>query len=154
MNDQAAAVLPVQTPCIGICSTVFGDKVCRGCKRYTEEIVEWNAYSQAQKQAVDDRLQSHLLQILGGKFIVQDADKFQRALQDNNIRYIAARPPLCWVNDLLRTRIVEEQPLETFGLALHKSLTGMAIADIRHELDSELYTLSQAHHQRYIAVGE
>lgn len=152
MNDQTAAVLPVQTPCIGICSTVFGDKVCRGCKRYMEEIVEWNAYSHEQKQAVDERLQSHLLQILSGRFIVQDVAKFERALQANNVRYIKARPPLCWVNDLLRTRVIEEQPLAAFGLALDSSVAALSLAKIRQDLDDELYTLSQAHYQRYIAV--
>ncbi|HBZ99754.1 MAG TPA: DUF1289 domain-containing protein, partial [Pseudomonas sp.] len=23
----------IKTPCIGLCSTVYGDVVCRGCKR-------------------------------------------------------------------------------------------------------------------------
>lgn len=154
MNDRTTAILPVKTPCIGICSTVFGDKVCRGCKRYSDEIVEWNAYTQPQKQAVDDRLQAHLLQILDGKIIVKDADKFQRLLGEHNIRYLTARPPLCWVNDLLRTRIAEELPLADFGLALTTDAAGMSIADLRQTLDNELYDLSQAHYQRYIAVGD
>ncbi len=154
MNKQTASKLPVQTPCIGLCSTVFGDKVCRGCKRYTEEIVGWNAYSQTEKQAIDDRLQQHLQQILATRFVVNDADKFERALQDNNIRYIKARSPLCWVNDLLRTNVVESEPLENFGLSVVAGLEGQALADIRQQLDTELYALSEAHYQRYIAVGE
>ncbi|MEO1955257.1 MAG: DUF1289 domain-containing protein, partial [Gammaproteobacteria bacterium] len=35
----------VKTPCIGVCSTVFGDEVCRGCKRFQNEVIEWNSYN-------------------------------------------------------------------------------------------------------------
>lgn len=51
MNEDAAAtrLLPVtmkdlRTPCIGICSTTsLGDRVCRGCKRYAAEVIDWNS---------------------------------------------------------------------------------------------------------------
>ena len=33
------------TPCLGICSTTFGDEVCKGCKRFAHEIVSWTKYS-------------------------------------------------------------------------------------------------------------
>ncbi|MEM9624509.1 MAG: DUF1289 domain-containing protein, partial [Pseudomonadota bacterium] len=36
--------LTKRTPCVGICSTTYGDLVCRGCKRFAHEIVQWNAY--------------------------------------------------------------------------------------------------------------
>ncbi len=45
-----------RTPCIGICSTTYGDLVCRGCKRFAHEIVQWNAFEPAQRQAVWQRL--------------------------------------------------------------------------------------------------
>ena len=42
----------IKTPCIGICSTVFGDEVCRGCKRFQHEVITWNAYSDHEKEQV------------------------------------------------------------------------------------------------------
>ncbi len=45
-----------RTPCIGICSTTYGDLVCRGCKRFAHEIVQWNAFEHDQRQAVWQRL--------------------------------------------------------------------------------------------------
>ena len=45
-----------RTPCIGICSTTYGDLVCRGCKRFAHEIVGWNGYDRGQRGAVWDRL--------------------------------------------------------------------------------------------------
>jgi uncharacterized protein len=47
-----------RTPCVGICSTTYGDLVCRGCKRFSHEIVQWNAFDADQRRAVWDRLLS------------------------------------------------------------------------------------------------
>ena len=46
----------VRTPCVGLCSTTFGDLVCRGCKRWSHEIVGWNGFDDAQKAQVVARL--------------------------------------------------------------------------------------------------
>lgn len=45
-----------RTPCIGTCSTTYGDLICRGCKRYAHEIVQWNGYDAEQREAVWQRL--------------------------------------------------------------------------------------------------
>ena len=45
-----------QTPCIGICSTTYGDLICRGCKRFAHEVTGWNGYADPQRAAVWGRL--------------------------------------------------------------------------------------------------
>lgn len=45
-----------RTPCVGICSTTYGDLVCRGCKRFAHEIVQWNGFDESQRSAVWQRL--------------------------------------------------------------------------------------------------
>jgi predicted Fe-S protein YdhL (DUF1289 family) len=45
-----------RTPCVGICSTTYGDLVCRGCKRFAHEIVMWNSFADAQRETVWERL--------------------------------------------------------------------------------------------------
>ncbi|MFC6052442.1 hypothetical protein A6M14_02095 [Acinetobacter sp. Ac_877] len=52
------------TPCAGRCSTVFGDSVCRGCRRFNHEVIKWNTYSIDQQTAVWRRLDLQLDQIL------------------------------------------------------------------------------------------
>ncbi|MCZ6708751.1 MAG: DUF1289 domain-containing protein, partial [Gammaproteobacteria bacterium] len=47
---------PRSTPCVGICSTTFGDLVCRGCKRFAHEVVQWNGFEPAQQAIVWARL--------------------------------------------------------------------------------------------------
>ncbi|MCT8089018.1 DUF1289 domain-containing protein [Acinetobacter sp. C_4_1] len=52
------------TPCAGRCSTVFGDSVCRGCRRFNHEVIKWNTYTAEQHIAIWRRLDSQLDQIL------------------------------------------------------------------------------------------
>ena len=52
------------TPCAGRCSTVFGDSVCRGCRRFNHEVIKWNSYTPEQHSAVWKRLDAQLDQIL------------------------------------------------------------------------------------------
>lgn len=46
------------SPCIGICSTVLGDEVCRGCGRTFDEVLNWHQYSDEQKRAINQRLKA------------------------------------------------------------------------------------------------
>ncbi|MFU8814811.1 MAG: DUF1289 domain-containing protein [Pseudomonadales bacterium] len=47
-----------RTPCVGACSTTYGDLVCRGCKRFSHEIVGWNGFDGEQRRMVWERLLS------------------------------------------------------------------------------------------------
>lgn len=44
------------TPCVGICSTSHGDYVCRGCKRFFNEVRDWQSFAPNQRELVLDRL--------------------------------------------------------------------------------------------------
>ena len=54
----------IKTPCVGLCSTVYGDLVCRGCKRFHHEVIHWNGYSEEEKHAVWLRLEVLLVQVM------------------------------------------------------------------------------------------
>jgi len=43
------------SPCVGICSTLF-DEVCQGCGRTAMEVSNWVFMSDAEKQAVWERI--------------------------------------------------------------------------------------------------
>lgn len=60
-NDRR---IPSLTPCAGRCSTVFGDAVCRGCRRFNHEVIQWNTYSAEQRNSIWKRLDAQLDQIL------------------------------------------------------------------------------------------
>ena len=62
--------IPVKTSCIGVCSTGIGDSVCRGCKRFSHEVIDWNSYSDDQKRVIDRRLAGFLSQCVSNKLRV------------------------------------------------------------------------------------
>lgn len=44
------------SPCIGVCSTVLGDAICRGCGRRFEEVRDWHHLTAQQKREINQRL--------------------------------------------------------------------------------------------------
>ncbi|KAJ8136518.1 hypothetical protein OY671_010269 [Metschnikowia pulcherrima] len=43
------------SPCIGICSTLF-DEICQGCGRTAAEVSNWVFYSDEEKQVIWERI--------------------------------------------------------------------------------------------------
>ena len=72
----------IKSPCVGLCSTVYGDLVCRGCKRFHHEVVNWNRYGDEEKRAVLSRLEVLLAQVMMAKLEV-----FDQALLRSQRRY-------------------------------------------------------------------
>ena len=64
------------TPCVGICSTTYGDLVCRGCKRFAHEIVQWNGYDGDQQQRVWQRLKTLRDEVLSQVVLCRDPQRF------------------------------------------------------------------------------
>ena len=73
------------TPCVGICSTTFGDLVCRGCKRFSHEIVDWNSYDDSQKEIIWERLERIKEQVVGQIVKRKDEKLFQSAIEAQKI---------------------------------------------------------------------
>ena len=150
--SNGAQSKPVMTPCVGICSTVFGDHVCRGCKRFAHEIVAWNSYSNEQKQLVENRLTLLLAQILEPHFEVVDAELLQQRLTEQSIRFNRSRQPLCWVMDLLRAGAGQIQDPAQWGFRMLNDAGTSAerLLALRQQLDQQLFSLAEAHYQRYL----
>lgn len=134
------------TPCLGICSTTYGDDVCKGCKRFVHEIIGWPKYSQEERALVNDRLEKFKVLILQDRFKVHDKDLFQIKLKENAINYNNSMDPLTWIFDLLRAAGSQNLDLEQFGITSLKNYDPMKIRD---EVNKEFLDLSEAHHQRY-----
>ena len=134
------------TPCLGICSTTFGDEVCKGCKRFAHEIVSWTKYSQEEREIVNDRLEKFKIQILQHRFAVTDKNLFESMLEEKAINFNHSLDPLTWIFDLFRAAGSQTFDLSNFGI---KSLVQFNPKTIRDEINNELLELSEAHHERY-----
>ena len=105
------------TPCLGICSTTYGDDVCRGCKRFIHEVINWNSYSNDEKEIVNSRLEEFKVTILSHRFKVTDAELLSSKLKEHAINFNDALDPITWIFDLLRASS-QDLDLELFGLEL------------------------------------
>ena len=139
----------VKTPCIGVCSTGIGDSVCRGCKRFAHEVIDWNSYSQTQKRLIDDRLSGFLAQIVEAKLRVLDADRLQWHLEAQQIAYPQHKSPYIWAYELIRAGASQIDDLGSYGLELDAQYRHQSLKVIKQMIDNEFFILSEAHYQRY-----
>ena len=141
------------TPCLGICSTTYGDSVCKGCKRFVHEVIDWNKFNSNEKELVNTRLEEFKIIVLKNrkenkKYIIMasDQDLLAAKLKENAIRFNNALDPLTWIFDLLRASGTQELDLDQFGI---KTLVSEALPTIREQINKEFLELSEAHYDRY-----
>ncbi len=138
----------VKTPCIGVCSTVFGDEVCRGCKRFQHEIIKWNAYDDIEKRSVLNRLELLKVQIMQSKVMIIDEDLLRSKLHEYKVKFDEDSDSLCWVFDLLRSGSQSIADPSEFGFDLINSSV-LNLSELKKVMEEELFQLSEAHYQRY-----
>ncbi|WP_277962140.1 DUF1289 domain-containing protein [Pseudomonas sp. RIT-To-2] len=143
----------IKTPCVGLCSTVYGDLVCRGCKRFHHEVIHWNGYDDEAKRAVWLRLEQLLVQVMVAKLEVFDKDKLRQQLEQRKIRFVAHQSEYCWAYQLIArgARVINQ--LEAYGMALLPEFRNWELPELRDAIDREFFLLSEAHYERYIAPG-
>ena len=133
----------IETPCIGICSTVYGDDICRGCRRFADEIIEWNGFDVKSKQAILMRLAKLTETVMRDKIAKIDEAILKEKLNQLAIRYVEAHGVYCWVYALLRAYGFKIKDLSMFGVILKPTQQGVSIKELLATIDEELYTLSE-----------
>ena len=144
----------VRTPCIGVCSTGIGDAVCRGCKRFSHEVIDWNAYTELEKAIVDERLAHFLSLCMQNKFVVTDPGLLRWQLQTQQIRFNPAHDQYCGLFALLKAGASQIKEPEAFGFSIHLLWRNSSLTTLRESVDQEFWSLSDAHHQRYLATQD
>ena len=141
----------IKTPCVGLCSTVYGDLVCRGCKRFHHEVIDWNRYGDEEKRAVWRRLEALLVQVMAGKLEIFDAERLRKQLQQRTIRFVPEQSPYCWAYQLIArgARLISQ--LNSYGIVLLPEFRDWSLPQLRDAIDREFFLLSEAHYERYIA---
>ncbi|RMQ32633.1 hypothetical protein ALQ07_05057 [Pseudomonas syringae pv. actinidiae] len=143
----------IKTPCVGLCSTVYGDLVCRGCKRFHHEVIHWNGYNEDEKRAVWLRLEQLLVQVMTAKLEIFDAAKLRAQLTQRKIRFVPHQSEYCWAYQLIArgARVISQ--VEAYGFVLLPEFRNWTLPELRDAIDREFFLLSEAHYQRYIAPG-
>ena len=136
-----------RTPCVGICSTTYGDDVCRGCKRFSFEVINWNSFKPEERESVWKRLEKLKSQIMASRLKVFDPIKLEESIKHFQLKIKDDLNDLSKAFELIKQVSESFSNLDEFGIDVfekNKSLTSL-----KEEIENELYTLSKAHYEKY-----
>ncbi len=136
----------VKTPCIGVCSTVFGDVVCRGCKRFVHEVIDWNIYSIEQKLLVKQRLAELSAQVLQGKLVVFDKNLFEGLL--TKVEVDLEQTQSMQIIEVLRKAAKQIENLADFGIQVLPEYQQYSVNELKELIDAEIHVLATATYQK------
>ena len=137
------------TPCIGICSTTFGDDVCKGCRRFSHEIISWPKYSDDERAIVNSRIEQFKIKVLQEKFSIVDPDVFHSKISEHSIKFNDSMEPITWLFDLLRASGKQELNLEDFGVQVLPQYAHYPLPDLNQLMNTEFSELSEAYFNRF-----
>ena len=141
---------PVKTPCIGICSTTsVGDPICRGCKRFAFEVIDWNAYTEAEKRAVLMRIEALVQPIVEDRFVIRSAQLLASALKRHAVPCNPDMSPASWLHSLLKKRHRQIQDLAGYGVEIRDAWRHLSLPELAEDMDVQLLRLCEAHRVRY-----
>ncbi len=145
----------IKTPCLGICSTTsFGDVVCRGCKRYSFEVILWNSYDDAAKSSVLKRIERLNTQILENKLRIFSVLNLKAGLERFQIPFDESLSPYCWLHNLLKKAHSRIDRLEEYGVYALPEYAGLSLQVLCETIEKDLLLLSRAHHARYFTLDK
>ena len=137
------------TPCIGICSTTFGDDVCKGCKRFSHEITNWGKFSTDERAVVNSRLEQFKTTILEEKFTISDSSLFESKMNEFSINFNSSLEPITWIFDLLRASSNKDLNLNDFGVEISPAFLDLSLIELRDLINQEMLQLSEAHYYKF-----
>lgn len=137
------------TPCIGICSTTFGDDVCKGCKRFSHEITNWGKFSTDERAVVNSRLEQFKITILEEKFSISDSELFESKMNEFSINFNSSLEPITWIFDLLRASSNKDLNVNDFGVEILPAFSDLSLIELRDLINQEMLQLSEAHYYKF-----
>ena len=149
-----------RTPCVGICSTTYGDLVCRGCKRFSHEVVQWNGYDKDQQGLIWNRLTSLRDEVLDQLLVHIDASQYLAACKAASLNDLEANEQRY---QLLRSMVRDTKNLIEAGMAMAEGFVAPVSPNPNpngqsdtltalQALDAETYSRSKAHYERSFKV--
>lgn len=132
----------LDTPCIGVCSTVYGDIICRGCKRNYKDIIEWNAYDQEKRHTVYQQLSALMSKTVSEFIEVLNPSQLQEQLQALHIRSRPFDDMFCLAHHLLRVHSQKIKNIDDYGIAVKAEFQALTLSALFTLIDETLHEKS------------
>ena len=133
--------------------------VCRGCKRFSHEIVQWNGYDKDQQGLIWDRLNTLRDEVLDYLLVLNDESQYLSACSDASLGELDANEQRY---QLLRSMVRDNKNLSEAGIALAADYVAPVLPNPNpnqtdtltalQALDAETYNRSKAHYERNFKV--
>lgn len=119
---------------------MFGDQVCRGCRRFSTEVIEWNRYGDEQKMMIWQRLDEQLDRIVLPLVPYANHSQVDVFLASRQVRLLENSSQGRRIYEALR--ICKRAP----ELLLQSGLNVVAdqLESVWQQVDTRLYTLAVA----------
>ncbi len=130
---------------MGICSTTYGDLVCRGCKRFAHEIVSWNGFDESQRDLVWARLLDLRDTCVRDVIYAGPRAAMEAVCTARGLPLEADSSTLSLAYELLRRTLTEPQVLVESGISLREHSSAI---DALKAIDELFLQRSQAHYER------
>ena len=136
-----------RTPCVGICSTTYGDDVCRGCKRFIHEVINWNSFNPEEKESVWKRLEKLKTLIMQSKMSIINEALMEEKIEELQLKINSDLNSLSKAFEIVKLTSKSFDDLNEFGIKIVNK--DVSLIDLKEEIEKELYDLSMAHFNRY-----
>ena len=136
-----------RTPCVGICSTTYGDDVCRGCKRFIHEVINWNSFNSEEKESVWKRLEKLKTLIMQSKISIINETLMEEKIEELQLKINSDLNSLSKAFEIVKLTSKSFDDLNEFGIKIVNK--DVSLIDLKEEIEKELYDLSMAHFNRY-----
>lgn len=136
-----------RTPCVGICSTTYGDNVCRGCKRFSFEVINWNGFKSEERESVWKRLEKLKSQIMDSRLKIFDPKKLEESINHFQLKIKDDLNDLSKAFEVIKQVSESFNNLEEFGIEVFEK--NKPLVSLKEEIENELYILSKAHYEKY-----
>ena len=136
-----------RTPCVGICSTTYGDDGCRGCKRFIHEVINWNSFNPEEKESVWKRLEKLKTLIMQSKISIINETLMEEKIEELQLKINSDLNSLSKAFEIVKLTSKSFDDLNEFGIKIVNK--DVSLIDLKEEIEKELYDLSMAHFNRY-----
>jgi predicted Fe-S protein YdhL (DUF1289 family) len=147
-HSDRPCLASTETPCVGICSTIYGDYVCRGCFRSTQEVIDWNAYQDPEKLLILTRLNAQITQVMRAKICIVDTTLLKAKCQHYQIKIRADFTPYAWAHALLRAGAHEIKDITKYGISIRPEFSHLSFAKLIEHIDDELFSMHLASREK------
>ena len=142
---------PAGSPCIGICSTTYGDLICRGCYRFAHEVAEWNAYRGEQRLVVQRRLDRLRAGAAAHLLSAEHIAQLIPLAASVRLRRTAGMAPSAIAHEVMRRLILKGLPPPWLAAEDDEQGRQQAVEQGREllaRIDREMLKRSRAHYQQ------